>query len=259
MNKPRDPVPRRGSEACLNATPGCGFIVPLRIMVVDDEPEVARAIKAMMEPLGCEVVILTDSREAAKSLASEKFDGVFVDGRMPNIDGFELTERVRASALNARVPVVMLTGYDDVQTMRKGFRAGINFFLGKPFTSDRILRLFRAMQGSILREKRRYARLPFRATVAWRSGPRSGKAVTVNISEGGLLMEMPAALGLGDSVELEFGLPSTPQKLKVDAIVVHTEPEAADGRGRLLAVKFARADALDIEAIQRYILGALPT
>ena len=72
-------------------------------------------------------------------------------------------------------------------------------------------------------------------------------------------MEMPAALGLGDSVELEFGLPSTPQKLKVDAIVVHTEPEAADGRGRRLAVKFARADALDIEAIQRYILGALPT
>ena len=258
MNKPRDPVPRRGSEACLNATPGCGFIVPLRIMVVDDEPEVARAIKAMTEQLGCEVVTFTDSREAAKCFAREKFDGIFVDGRMPNLDGFELTAKIRASDLNARVPVVMLTGYDDVHTMRKGFRAGITFFLGKPFTPDRILRLFRAMEGSILSEKRRHARLPLRATVVWKSGPRSGKAVTVNLSEDGLLMEIPPGLGPGDSVELEFGLPSTPQKLKVNATVVYTGPEGPVGAGRRVAVKFTHVDALDIEAIQRYVLGALP-
>jgi CheY-like chemotaxis protein/Tfp pilus assembly protein PilZ len=247
-----------GTPAESGAARRGGISVPLRIMVVDDEPEVAKAIKAMTEPLGCDVVILTDSREAAKCLANEKFDGVFVDGRMPNLDGFELTEKVRASALNARVPVVMLTGYDDVQTMRKGFRAGINFFLGKPFTPDRILRLFRAMQGSILREKRRYARLPFRATVVWRSGARSGKAITVNLSEGGILMEIPDRLGLGDSVELEFDLPSTPQKLKVAATVVHTESHGPAGTSRRVAVKFTRVDAVDNEAIQRYILGALP-
>jgi CheY-like chemotaxis protein len=227
-------------------------------MVVDDEPEVARAIKAMTEPLGCDVVIHTDSREAAKCLASEKFDGLFVDGRMPNLDGFELTMKVRASALNALVPVVMLTGYDDVQTMRKGFRAGINFFLGKPFTPERILRLFKAMQGSILREKRRYARLPFRTTVVWRSGPRLGKAVTVNLSEGGLLMEMPDGPALGDSVELEFGLPLTPQKLKVAATVVNTEAKEPAGPSWRVGVKFSHVDAVDTEAIQRYILGALP-
>jgi CheY-like chemotaxis protein len=233
--------------------------VALRIMVVDDEPEVAKAIKAMTEPLGCDVVILTDSREAARCVASEKFDGIFVDGRMPHLDGFELTETIRASPLNARVPVVMLTGYDDIQTMRKGFRAGINFFLGKPFTPDRVLRLFRAMHGAILREKRRDARLPFRATVHWRSGARSGRAVTVNISEGGMLMEMPDALRLGEQVELEYNLPSTPQRLKVVATVVHVESRDAGRQPTVwrAAVKFTRVDAMDQEAIQRYITGAL--
>jgi len=223
--------------------------VAIRIMVVDDEPAVAKVIKAMTEPLGCDVLIFTDSREAAKCVASEKFDGIFVDGRMPHLDGFELTETIRASPLNAQVPVVMLTGYDDIHTMRKGFRAGINFFLGKPFTPDRVLRLFRAMYGTILREKRRCARLPFRATAHWRSGLRSAKAVTVDISEGGMLMETPEALELGERVDVEFNLPSTSQKLKVEATVVRG--------GWRAAVKFTHMDSMDLEAIQRYISGAL--
>lgn len=226
-------------------------------MVVDDEPAVAKAIKAMTEPLGCDVVIHTDSREAARCLASEKFDGIFVDGRMPHLDGFELTETIRASRLNAAVPVVMLTGYDDIQTMRKGFRAGISFFLGKPFTPDRILRLFKAMHGSILREKRRYARLPYRATVHWRAGGRAGRAVTVNVSEGGVLVEMPDALLLGESVDLEFSLPSSPQKLRLQAVVVHAESLASGRETWRTAMKFTDVGAVDMEAIQRYISGAL--
>ncbi len=66
--------------------------MPARIMAVDDEPDVLRTFKTLVEPLGYEVITIVDGREAAERLKSEKFDGIFVDAQMPHLDGFELTK-----------------------------------------------------------------------------------------------------------------------------------------------------------------------
>ena len=96
-------------------------------MVVDDEPAVLDLIKSMIEPMGCEIQTMDDSRAAAERLETEKFDGVLVDVVMPHLDGFELTKRIRRSRNNREI--VMLTGFDDVDTIRKGFGAGATCFL----------------------------------------------------------------------------------------------------------------------------------
>lgn len=216
-------------------------------MVVDDELDVLKLIKAMVEPLGCEVLTMADSREAARRLESEKFDGVFVDVRMPHLDGFELTRRVRASALNRGAPVVMLTGFDDVETMRQGFRVGATFFLGKPFTRERIHSLFGAVRGALLREKRHHTRLPLRTTVDCTCDQKHFKAGSLNLGESGMLLEPSGGLAVGQEFDLTFEVPEAPARLQVRARAVRKEPPDR------IAVEFL-APALEArEAIQRYI------
>ena len=66
---------------------------------------------------------MVDSREAARAVETQKLEGVILDVLMHNLDGFELTELIRKSKANPRVPIVMLTGLDDVHTMRRAFKA----------------------------------------------------------------------------------------------------------------------------------------
>lgn len=223
----------------------------LKIMVVDDEPEVLKLVKTVLEPLGYEVLTEADSRQAAERLDKQKFDGVFVDVRMPNMDGFELTKRIRTSPSNARVPIAMITGFDDVESMRQGFKAGVTFFLSKPFNPDKLRGALNAMRSVMLREKRRYARLPLRTTVSCRFGERQCKLGSVNISECGMLLESSPGLEVGQEVHLQFMIPLGREPLKPRCKVVRKEPPDRIG------VQFLALEPEDREAIQGYITGRL--
>ena len=115
----------------------------MKILVVDDEPEVCKLLKSMVEPLGVEVRTSSDSREAALIVENEKFDGIMLDAVMPNLDGFELARIIRTTPPNQQAPIIMITGMDDVDTMRRAFKAGATFFIGKPFSREKIYALFR--------------------------------------------------------------------------------------------------------------------
>src|SRR5208283_4228403 len=112
---------------------GTESLMSMKLLVVDDDPAALDLIKALVEPQGYEVLALTDSRRAAECVNKQPFDGVFVDVLMPKLDGFELTKLIRASRLNSRAPIVMITASQDLETMRGGFKAGVTFFLTKPF------------------------------------------------------------------------------------------------------------------------------
>jgi DNA-binding response OmpR family regulator len=222
----------------------------IRVMAVDDEPAVLNLLKTLLVSHGYEVLAIEDSREALKRLEDEKVDGLFVDVRMPYLDGFELTKLVRESKLNGQVPIVMLTGLDDAETMRKGFDMGISFFLGKPFTRERVYNLFRATKGPVAREHLRYIRVPLRTTVDcnWGSHTRGHfKSDSQDISEGGMRLSPLGGLEVGQGMSLDFSLPDTSRRLSVDAQVVREVPH--DGIG----VKFVTLPTLDKEAIQQYI------
>lgn len=219
----------------------------LKIMVVDDEPDVLKLIKTVIQSLGYEVLGLTDSREAADRITHQKFDGIFLDARMPRPDGLELVRHIRSSASNSSVPVVMLTGYDDVDTMRAGFRAGITFFMGKPPEVRQIGNILKLMQDVMLREKRSYARLPLRTVVTCRSGEHQFTSASLNISEGGMLLEASGGLEAGREIELRFTVPSSPGVLNPRAKVVRREPPDRMG------VQFEELSFEDRRAIQGYI------
>jgi CheY-like chemotaxis protein len=226
----------------------------LKIMVVDDEPNILDIIKAFVDPLGCDVATFQDSREAARAVKIQKFDGIFVDAGMPFLDGFELTERIRESPSNSKAPIVMLTGRDDVETMRRGFKAGITIFLGKPVTQERMIRAVNALRGAFLREKRKYVRLIFHAPVICRwelNGSHRANSTGLDLSEGGLALAGAPGISAGQLLDVEFSLPAVPAPLRLHARVIREIPP--DGLG----VEFVDSSPADSLAIQRYITGAI--
>ncbi len=156
-----------------------------RLLAVDDEPDVLKLLKSLLQSLGCEVQAFSDSREAAQQVKRQKFDAVFFDARMPHMDGFELTRCIRSSPSNSGVPIVMLTGLQDLDTMRAAVRAGITLFVTKPFDVIRVRGLLKALSGHMLAEKRRYARLPLLTVVDCTADKYQFKLTSVNISQGG--------------------------------------------------------------------------
>jgi two-component system KDP operon response regulator KdpE len=117
----------------------------LKLLAVDDEPDILKMLQVMLELLGCEVVTFTDSRQAAAQLDSQQFDGIFVDGQMPVMSGFDLAKRIRHSDLNRDVPIVMLSG--SVGSDVKGYEPGedVTYFMRKPVDPRQLREIVTAM------------------------------------------------------------------------------------------------------------------
>lgn len=223
-------------------------------MTVDDEPAVLNLLKEMLEIRGYDVMAVNDGRDALKLLEVAKVDGLFVDASMPRMDGFKLTRLVRTLKLNGQVPIVMLTGSDDGETMRRGFDAGISFFLGKPLNRERVYHLLRAANGLMTREQLRYVRVPFRTTVgcSWGDhGTGHFKSDSQDISEGGMHLSPLGGLPVGQGVHLVFALPGNSQKLSADAQVARKGPLDETG------VKFINLLPQELEAIRQYISASV--
>ncbi len=223
----------------------------LKILIVDDEAEVCKVLKAMLKSLGMETAAYTDSREAAHSAENEKFDGVILDARMPNMDGFELSRFIRKTQLNRDVPIVMITGMGDIEAMRQGFKAGVTFFLNKPTTREKLLALFRATKGAILQERRRHLRIPFSTAVTCRLENKHFMASSLNLGERGIQLEASGGVPVGGIVELQFTLPGVPQPLKLRARVVRKEPPDRT------SFEFVGLSASDQGTIQNYVYGGV--
>ncbi len=220
-----------------------------KVLVVDDDQQALELIQSMMTTAGGEVKTCSDPRRAADTVASNHFDVILVDAHMRHLDGFALTRAIRSSVLNHNTPVVMMTGFDNAQTLREGFRAGITFFLGKPFSQERFNRLFKVLTSDNWREKRRSRRLPLRTPVRWQAGEKRSTCTSVDLSRDGMLLENAAGLQLGDDVALAFNLPGMPSLFRMHARVTRKE------RGGNVVVRFLSPQPLQQEAITRYLSG----
>ena len=131
-----------------------------RMLVVDDEIALLEFLGEVLKGRGASPHCVQSSRQAAELVDREKFDGVFLDWKMPELDGLELARHIRWSKSNSRCPIAMLTGAAEPEGLRQCFRAGVNFFLQKPATVAQIERLFNAARDAMFQEHLRYLRIP---------------------------------------------------------------------------------------------------
>jgi CheY-like chemotaxis protein len=185
--------------------------LPARVLVVDDDPLTAELISEILRSAGMDAGFLTSSSEAAERLKWEKYHAVFLDMRMPVPDGAELARQIRASRVNASTVIVMITGEQDRKVMGRAFEAGVEFFLFKPVERNKLLKLIRATEGPIERERRRFTRVRLRSRVSLESGNERLEGTTLDLSLGGALVQshraFPAGTLVAVSLQLEPGMP----------------------------------------------------
>ncbi|OCT16249.1 DNA-binding response regulator [Paenibacillus pectinilyticus] len=100
------------------------------IMIVDDDPYIRELVRVFMLNEGFDVVEASDGLEALKKLQTVQVDMVILDVMMPNMDGWELCEELRA---HYELPILMLTAKGETSQKVKGFELGADDYLVKPF------------------------------------------------------------------------------------------------------------------------------
>src|SRR5215212_10819599 len=108
-----------------------------RILVVDDEPEIRRSVRMILEYEGYEVVEAASGPEGVAMAERESPDLVFLDIKMPGMDGLDALQRIKAS--NETLPVVIISGHGTVSTAVEATKAGAFDFIEKPLASERVL------------------------------------------------------------------------------------------------------------------------
>jgi two-component system chemotaxis response regulator CheY len=197
----------------------------LKLMIVGDDPVLSESARSLAEPLGCEVIVVEDAREAARRIARERFDGIVLNASRSQIDGCALAQRIRSSPANSKVPIAMLTDARGAAGFEEAFKAGATFCLERPADGKQVRSLLKAMHGAMVREKRDRVRVPVRTTVEWEVGSRHLKSTSLNVSTRGMLVELEGNIALGEEAVLRFLVRQAGQpEVRVRARVVRKEP-----------------------------------
>src|SRR5437879_10832426 len=128
----RDPLHMLDQESAPYSAPDK---VGGRVMVVDDEPDVAELVGTILRESGHEVKVITDSRQALEAASDFRPDLVTIDVLMPSVDGISLCLQLRR---NSDVPILFVSAKDEPPDRVVGLRIGADDYLGKPFDNDEL-------------------------------------------------------------------------------------------------------------------------
>ena len=116
-----------------------------RILVVDDDPNALRLISYALHREGFEVVAAQSGQEALRLVVEQPVDLIVLDIMMPQMDGYEVCQRLRENPDTARLPVIMLTAKSQVEDKVRGFKAGADDYVTKPVLPAELVARVRAL------------------------------------------------------------------------------------------------------------------
>jgi len=117
---------------------------PVRVLVVDDDPNTVSLLTAVAGDEGYKVVSVCDGREAYRVLKSDaNFKVALFDSRMRNLEGLEIVRYMKTEKRLMKIPVVVVTDVREAKQMVDSFAAGATVFLQKPFTTEQLQRTLR--------------------------------------------------------------------------------------------------------------------
>lgn len=236
------------------------MVTKAKILVVDDDQQMLRLLRDVLTQMGAEAQCVDSSRKADELIQQHKFDGVFLDWKMPEMDGLELAARIRRSETNPRCPIVMLTAYPKTDTMQESLRIGVNFFLPKPVTVQQIRQLLGTIQKLAQPESRPDHRVAMRTPVVCKWSQRMVQGQSLNLSASGMLVVLDTVPELGAGVLLQFTLPGDNKPLELTARVARVTAFSAgvsSDPGRHVGVRFTGVSRELRHRLREYVDSAV--
>ncbi len=115
----------------------------MRLLLVEDDPKVARLVSQALVEAGHETTVVADGLAALASAENGNYDLIILDILLPRLDGLEVCRRLRGQRV--RTPILMLTARDRVPDRVRGLDAGADDYLVKPFAMEELLARIRAL------------------------------------------------------------------------------------------------------------------
>lgn len=109
------------------------------ILVIDDEPHIVELIKNILEFENYSVRFAYNGVEGIEQVRKQKPSLIILDIMMPEMDGYEFTERLKTDEAYNDIPIVMLTAKGKTSDMQKGYLSGVEGYISKPFNSHDLL------------------------------------------------------------------------------------------------------------------------
>ena len=163
-----------------------------RILVVDDDQDIVRLVRAYLEKAGFQVLTANEGQTAVHILRHDHPDLVVLDLMLPDEDGWDITRRVRADPTLAHTPIIMLTARIDDTDKIIGLELGADDYITKPFNPRevvaRVRSVLRRSQGlSAQRQPRVYQHADLLMDLRRREVMVSGQPVELTLTEFNLL------------------------------------------------------------------------
>jgi CheY-like chemotaxis protein len=108
------------------------------VLVVDDNEMNRDVLGRRLEKAGYEVITVEDGTKALDVLENHKFDLILLDIMMPEMDGFETLEKIRAREATLEVPIIMLTSVNELDDVKRCISLGANDYVLKPYDIDEL-------------------------------------------------------------------------------------------------------------------------
>lgn len=154
--------------------------MPEKILVVDDDVDTLRLVGLMLQRQGYDIAAASSGRQALSMARSEDPDLIILDVMMPDMDGYEVTRRLRSDQGTATIPIIMFTAKTQIDDKVSGFEAGADDYLTKP-TQPR--ELFAHVKAVLARTSK--ARTPMPASGVKNPSER-GHVIGILAAKGGL-------------------------------------------------------------------------
>lgn len=109
-----------------------------KILVVEDDDDCRNALCAILEAMGYSTLAYSSGSETLSSLPGNKISLALLDIMMPEMNGYELLEKIKLLPEYTDTPVIMVTAKDTDSEILTGYQSGADYYITKPFTSKQI-------------------------------------------------------------------------------------------------------------------------
>jgi DNA-binding response OmpR family regulator len=110
-----------------------------KILIVDDERDIVKALTIRLRGAGYDVVTAFDGAQAIFVAHKEKPDLILLDIRMPAGDGFSVAEKLKDSTHTLNIPIIFLSGSPEKDAQERAMELGSRFFIKKPYDPEELL------------------------------------------------------------------------------------------------------------------------